>query len=136
MSGALDIAPAIVWAAGISTLLSLATTIWSYLTSGAKKNDTRIADLTCRIEEAEKASEKRIADLERHAQNKVAELERRMQRTEDRLSATPSVEMMHRLELSLSTMDGELGKINERLKPVAAIAERMQELLLAQGRNG
>ena len=43
--------------------------------------------------------------------------------------------MMHRLELSLARMEGHIDRLDERLKPVAAISERMQELLIEQGRK-
>lgn len=125
MSAPMDIAPIVVWAAGISTLLGLGTTIYNLLTSGARKNDTRIADLSCKLD-----------DLEREHAAKLAEMDRRMQRNEDRLATVPSIEMMHRLELSMTTINGELGKFGEQLKPVAAIAERMQELMLERARNG
>ena len=75
-------------------------------------------------------------DLDKALGVKIAEGDRRMQRIEDRLSTVPSAEMMHRLELQLTSMSGELGKIDERLKPVAAISERMQELLMESARKG
>lgn len=121
----MDIGPLIVWASGISTLLALGTTLYNLMTSGARKNDTRLADLSCKLD-----------DMEREQAAKLAEGERRMQRIEDRLATVPSIEMMHRLELSMSAINGELGRFGEQLKPVAAIAERMQEMMLERARGG
>ena len=43
--------------------------------------------------------------------------------------------MMHELQLSMTRMEGQMNTLDERLKPVAAIAERMQDLLIEQGRK-
>lgn len=124
MTNPMDLGPFIVWASGLSTLLALGTTIYNMLTSGARKNDTRLADLSCKLD-----------DVERALGQRMAEADRRIQRAEDRLSTVPTVEMMHRIELTLSSMSGELGKLDERLKPVAGIAERLQEMMLNAARD-
>lgn len=120
----MDIGPLVIWAAGISTLLSLGTTIWTMLTSGARKNDTRIAETAAGL-----------AQLERATTAKLGEIDRHLQRHDDQFGQMPSIEMMHRLELSLTRLDGHIGKIDERLKPVTAIAERMQELMIEQAKG-
>lgn len=102
----MDIAPLVVWAAGIGSLISLATTIWNIVTSGARTNAKRLHDHSKRLEH----------------------LERQVDRV-------PSQSAIHRLELTLTTLTGDLGRIEERLKPVASIAERMQELMIEQGKG-
>lgn len=114
MTGAeLNIAPMIVWVIALSTLLSFGTTVWNLVNSGSKQNARRIGDLERRVEMQES----------------------RLVRMADKLDLTPDQEMMHRLELSLARMEGNIGRLDERLKPVAAIAERMQEVLIEQGRK-
>jgi len=108
--GDMNVAPLFVWVAGISTLLSLGITIWNLVTSGARVNSKRITD---------------------HAK-KIDLLQRQIDQFEDRIQRAPSIDMMHRLELSMTRIDGELGQLNERLKPVASIVDRMQELMLQQ----
>ena len=112
METALDISLVVIWIGALSVLLSFGTAIWTILSSPAKKNDTRMADLSKRHEGV---------DL-------------RMQRLEDELRRMPNVEMMHRLELTLARMEGHIDKLDERLKPVSAIAERMQEWMLENGK--
>ncbi|SOC19531.1 uncharacterized protein DUF2730 [Rhodobacter maris] len=114
MTGALDIGPVVVWAAGLSTLISLGTTIFAWLTSGSRKNDERLDRLVARVDE----------------------LERLVQTHGDKIDQLPNQEMMHRLELSLVRMEGHIDRMDERLRPVAAIAERMQELMLEQAKEG
>lgn len=110
----LDINPLVVWASAIGTLLAVGTTIWNLITSGSSANAKAVSELVKRVET----------------------LERTCERQAERIAVMPNQEMMHRLDVQLVKMDGELGRINERLKPVAAIAERMQELMLEQARTG
>ena len=114
MTDGLDIAPIIVWVAALSTLLSFSTAVWTLLTSGARKNDKRIADLTERAEMSE----------------------RRLTRLEDQVTDLPNNATFHRLELSLTRMEGHIDRLDERLKPVAAIPDRMQELMLHEASKG
>jgi|ACQI01.1.fsa_nt_gi predicted nucleic acid-binding Zn-ribbon protein len=103
----------VVWAAGLSTIISLITTIWNMVSSGARANARVIAEHGARLDK----------------------IERRADRLEQITENAPSREMLHRLELAITKLDGELGQLNERLVPVASIADRMQELLLLQGRD-
>ncbi|PWE30006.1 hypothetical protein DDZ14_16185 [Maritimibacter sp. 55A14] len=73
---------------------------------------------------------KRIAELE----GRVDGLERQMQSTGDQIAQMPNRDMMHRLDLSLARMEGHIDRLDERLKPVAAIADRMQELMLQEAK--
>lgn len=103
----------IIWTAGISVLLSFGTAIWTVFSGPSRKN-------TSRIERVEAA---------------LTLLESGHQRLRDRVDGLPNADMMHRLELSLARMEGHIDRLDERLKPVAAISERMQELLIEQGRK-
>jgi hypothetical protein len=109
----LSLAPLIVWAAGISTLISLGTTLWHMMTSGARTNSRLIAEHAHRLEL----------------------LERKTERHDDHIERMPSHQTIHRLELTLARLAGDLGKIDERLKPVASIAERLQEMMIEQAKG-
>lgn len=95
----------------IALMISVATTIWTVFTSGSKKN-------------AEELSE---------VKTELTKQERRIQRLEDELKHLPDKATTHRLELAMEKMSGRLSSMDERLKPIAAISERMQELLISQG---
>lgn len=101
MNGEISAAPLFMWVSGLMTLLALGTTIWNMVTSGARANSKIIAE---------------------HA--------RRIDHLEGQMEQAPSAAMLHRLELSMTRIEGELNTQNARLEPVAAIAERMQELML------
>ena len=73
MNPPMDIGPVIVWAAAITTLLSLATTIWTMLSAPSRKNDARLSQLEGTLEQGERATSERIATVERGLQ-RVAEM--------------------------------------------------------------
>ncbi len=108
-----SVADLMLWLVAISTFLSVGTALWTVFSGPSRKNSTRI-----------EALEARLALLESgHA------------RLRDRVDGLPNADMMHRLELSLARMEGHIDRLDERLKPVAAISERMQEILIEQGRK-
>ena len=106
-------ASVILWVAGLGTLLSFGTAFWTIFSGPSKKNGTKITDIETRLN--------------------AQELE--VQRLRDKVEALPSSQMMHRLELALARMEGHIDRLDERLKPVTAIAERMQDLLIEQGKR-
>jgi Protein of unknown function (DUF2730) len=61
---------------------------------------------------------------------KVEVLEDRVSKIEGEMQHLPDKEITHRLELNLVLMQGELKAMNEKLRPVAATMERMQDLLM------
>lgn len=78
-----------------------------------------------------------LAERDRRIQSDTAridELEDRLLRMESNFQHLPDKDVSHRMELAIQEMKGELGMITERLKPVAAISERLQEFLLEQAK--
>lgn len=101
------------WVAALSMLVSLGTALWNIFSGPSKKNGASIAELSARIG--------------------AQEVE--VQRLRDKVEVLPNASMMHRLELALARMEGHIDRLDERLKPVTAIAERMQDLLIEQGKK-
>lgn len=64
--------------------------------------------------------------------DKVDKVEDRVARVEQELNHLPSRETVHRMEISLANLNGEMRALGEQLKPVASISERLQEFLLDQ----
>jgi hypothetical protein len=42
----------------------------------------------------------------------------------------PDKDTTHRLEIALGKMESELGKLSERVRPIAAMADRMQDAMM------
>ncbi len=49
---------------------------------------------------------------------------------ENDMKHLPDKEVTHRLEVQLSNVNGQLAQLSERVKPIAAMADRMQEAML------
>lgn len=103
----------ILWVIAFSTLLSFGTALWTMFSGPSRKNATRLDEHTGR--------------MDRH--------DARLQSLEQEMRAMPTKEDMHKVQLSLGRLEGQFAVMNERLAPVKAISERMQELLFNQGNN-
>jgi hypothetical protein len=57
-------------------------------------------------------------------------LENRVTVVERDIAHLPDKDVTHRLEIALGKMESELGKLSERVKPISAMADRMQEAML------
>lgn len=118
----MDIAPLMQWLGVLMAFLALGTSVWGIFSAPSRKNGERLAAF-------EKELTAEVALLRQgHAINEAALL-----RLRDRVDGLPNIGAMHELQLSMSRMEGQIGMMGERLKPVVAIAERMQDLLIEQG---
>lgn len=116
----MDIAPLIVWAAGLMTLANLANMLWSIFSGPTRKLSARLAELDARLAEVERR-------VERHS-NQITGLSQQV-------NSMPGHSALHQMELSITRMEGNISILSERLIPVAAIAEKMQEMMLQQGKR-
>ncbi len=109
----LDISPAVVWVIALSQLLTFALTVWNLVSSGSRAN---------------------AKTLEEHGR-KLTHLETRVKTVELNLDEIPEREDFHSLELQMSKLQGTMDVLTERMRPLASITERMQELMLEQNRK-
>lgn len=63
------------------------------------------------------------------------EFEHRLMAVEATVQALPSREDIHNLTVSMTRMEGHIDRLDERLKPVSAMMERIQELLIQRGKD-
>ena len=109
----LNISPAVVWVIALSQLLTFALTIWGLVSSGSRANSKRLDDHADRLQ----SHGDRLAALE------IATRE------------MPKRKDFHDLDLRMTKLQGAMEVLTERLKPIEAISERLQEVLLEQGRK-
>lgn len=107
----LNISPFVVWVVALSQLLSFGLTLYSLFSSGSKKNAERL--------------EAHSAQLAAHDQ--------RLGRVEHVIADIPSQRDFHELETKMVQLSGALEVMAERMKPLEAITERLQEWVIAQG---
>lgn len=111
-------------------LLSGGAILFSLVSARSKASSDRLAKLEDRVScaERDKAGADRLAAVE----TRMVAAEREIAGVKDDLEHLPNKESTHRLELSLSELKGEIGRISERMKPVAEISTRLQDFLLDQ----
>lgn len=92
----------------IALLVSIGSSIYAWLTGRAKEAHGRIDGLERRLN----AAEQRISAIEGDIEH------------------LPDKDATHRMEMAIARLEGRLEVMDERLKPVASIANRMNDILL------
>lgn len=108
----LNISPIVVWVIALSQLLTFGLTVWGLISSGSRANGRRLDEHAARLQ----GHGDRIAQLE------MAQRE------------GPSRKDFHDLDLRMTKLQGTIEVLTERLRPVEAISERLQEVLLERGK--
>lgn len=61
---------------------------------------------------------------------KIEKLEDRVAKLEGEIAHLPDKDTAHRMEMAIARLEGRLETMDERLKPVASMAARMQDYML------
>ncbi|MGZ9811269.1 hypothetical protein ACXN5S_12475 [Pseudoroseicyclus sp. H15] len=104
----LDLQPIVVWVLAIGTLLNFGTTIWTLVSGPTRRNAAQIAELR---------------ETETRLELKIASIELRMQHM-------PGSGDLGAIKETLAKMAGNIELLDERMKPIAAISDRLQEMML------
>ena len=110
----IDIKELLPW---LSLVVAIAALVLPYVTNRSKNIDKKIG---------EKADGILVGTLA----GKLDLLEDRVTVVENDLSHLPDKETTHRLEMSIGDMRAEMRGLAERMKPIAAIAERVQDAVM------
>lgn len=89
-------------------------------------------EIKTRVTTLESAKAEHAKKIE-HVEGAVANLGSRMQSAETTIRALPTSKDFHELALGMARIEGDIGKLDERLKPIGAIATRLQEFQLENG---
>jgi hypothetical protein len=104
---------------------AVATEVSAAVVNSLNEMNTRVTTLeTAKTEHAKKIESVEVV---------VAHLGNRMQTAETTIRALPTSKDFHELALSMMRIEGDIGKLDERLKPIGAIATRLQEFQLENG---
>ncbi|CDZ32200.1 Kinesin protein [Neorhizobium galegae bv. officinalis] len=120
----MEISVLLPWVSGAISVITLLTLLKNMLSSGEKKLEERATKV----------------------ENKLVEHDRRIQAIESDLKHLPDRETTHRIEMTMAqimgrldaqdaTLAGRFEAMDERLKPIQAIGERLQDALIEQARN-
>jgi predicted nucleic acid-binding Zn-ribbon protein len=67
--------------------------------------------------------------------DKIDKVEDRLAKLENEFRHLPDRDSVHKIDVSLEQMKGELKALGEKLQPVAKISDRLQEFLLEQAKR-
>ncbi|MHC2481325.1 DUF2730 family protein [Rhizobium leguminosarum] len=92
------------------------------------------------------AGEKKLDERVTKAESKLVEHDRRIQTLENEVKHLPDRDTTHRIEMTMTQIMGRLdaqdaalagrfSAMDERLKPIQAIGERLQDVLIEQARS-
>ncbi len=109
----LNISPVIVWVVALTQLLTFGLTVWGLLSSGSKAN---------------------AKTLEHHGTT-LHTLDTRLNKVEHSLRDIPTRKDFHDLDKQLTSVSGSIAVLMERLRPVEAISERLQDVIIEQQRK-
>ena len=98
------------WLSVAALLISAAGTIYAWLTSGSRANAEQLKNLF----------------------ERMAMTERRIERLRGDVDHMPDKDMVQRMEVTMTEVRGQISVLNERLMPLAAISERLQDFLIEQ----
>ncbi|WP_411037620.1 DUF2730 family protein [Shinella sp. BYT-45] len=120
----MDLSIIMPWIGAALSIIALATQLKTIFTSGEKKLDERVTKV----------------------ETKMVDYDRRVQALESDLKHLPDRETTHRIEMTMAKIIGRLDAqdaalagrfeaMDERLKPIQAIGERLQDVLVEQARK-
>ncbi|MBR0962204.1 hypothetical protein [Bradyrhizobium japonicum] len=125
------------WAPWVAILIAAASFLHSFFNGRSKENEKRFAVLEERITDKVddiksglegKASKETVSI----AVGKLDILEDRATRIESDLRHLPDHTTVNRLENLIGKLSGDVGVLSERIRPIASIADRLQEKILEQ----
>lgn len=107
------------WLGLLSLLISVGTSIWLFLTSGAKKTANELAEFR-----------KQDAEEKKKLMEAVAALGQRTQALESDMRHLPDAKAVMDMRLSISELSGKIGRMEESQIGVARTVNRVEDFLL------
>lgn len=112
-------------------LIALAMLVWNIGIYRATARKDELTTLHERVDEVQRElSDHQLSGA--HSRQQIAE---RLTHIEGQLNHMPDQASSHRMEVAMTHLQGQLDVLAERLQPVAAIAGRLQEVLLEQSKT-
>lgn len=108
----------VLWAAALTTILSVGATIWGLFSGPSRKNGAEIEALKSRS----------AAQHETVMARLVAQGER-IGNLEQALRAIPAKEELHELEIAMTRLQGEMATMSEAMRGQSEIMKRLEALV-------
>lgn len=112
------------WVPWIAVAIAAASLLYTIFNGRSEKNAEKLAILDTKIET--KADKGTVAA----AIGKLDILEDRATRIETNLAHLPDHKTVNKLEAMIGTLSKDVGVLSERIKPIGAMADRIQEAIV------
>jgi hypothetical protein len=109
-------------------VIAAAALAYAVFNNRGRKHEKKMSD----IEQSVAAVNNGIVTMQRTIEGRVDKIEDRVTKVEGEVTHLPDKEVTHRLELAMARFEGELGRMSERMKPLGAMADRIQDAVLAR----
>jgi len=116
--------------AALAAAINSGLTVWNFVQSPSRKNAEQLARLTEAISDLAKTAARETKFVD----DRVDEMVSRVNALEIVINQLPDRDSLHRLEMSLTTLSGQLNAMNTRLDPIDHLSRRLQEMLLEKSR--
>jgi Tfp pilus assembly protein PilN len=103
------------WLTPLGAALAAALGIWNFIQSPSKRNEGSIVELRKELKAVD---------------DKTDEVAGRVSKIETLMQSLPDKEGLHRLEISLTQISGQLETLSARIGPIDNLSRRLQEVLL------
>ncbi|MBN9334700.1 DUF2730 family protein [Devosia sp.] len=114
----------------VAAALTSGLTIWNFFQSPSKQNAQDIAALGSKLNARIDTFRGEVAQEGKVVDEKLDNVTGRVSKLETIVEQMPDKDSMHRLELGLERVAGQLNTMNERLNPIDNLSRRLQEVLL------
>lgn len=72
-------------------------------------------------------------DAIKNAEDRLDRHDQRIQKVESEVAHLPGKDLVFTLQLSMAELKGQMAVVVERVGPIKAVADRMQEMLMTEG---
>lgn len=110
------------WLVPLGSASAAALSIWNLFQLFSRRNDGAINKLEQVLKETQE-------DL-KAVDDKVDDVEGRVSTLETIMQSLPDKDSLHRLEITLTTLSGQIENLNTRIGPIDNLSRRLQEVLL------
>lgn len=112
-----------IWA---SPLIAIAALVYTVVVNRGTKHEKRFADMAKAIG----VVETQLVTAQHGILQRVDKVEDRVTKVEAEIEHMPDKDHAQRLELAISRLEGRFDVLSERIKPIAAISDRIQDAVL------
>jgi len=119
------------WLSPLGAALAAALSIWNFIQSPSRKNESSINDLRRDMS----ASRKEVDQAVKAVDDKVDTVAGRVSTLETIMESLPDKDSLHRLEVTLTALSGQIETLNVRIGPIDNLSRRLQEVLLERAND-